>query len=85
MKEVTYKTYNGLNLPLGVLTTDVDWFLEEIERTDRKCYMKIFTSPKVSRRLYQKAYQDETDTFIVVTDCYDKKTFLRIKEDRYEL
>lgn len=82
MKEVTYTTLNGLKLPLWILTTDVEWFLEQIERTDRKCYLQIFKSPKTSRRIYQKVYQDEKYTDIVITDCYGKKTFLEIKEDR---
>ncbi len=85
MKKVTYTTLNGLNLPLSVLTTDVEWFLEQIERTPRENYLYIFKSPKTSRRLYQKVYQDEKYTEIVVTDCYNKKTFLEIKEDRYDV
>lgn len=85
MKRITYTTRNGLNYPLSALTTDVKWFKEEIEKTPRELYMEIFKSPKVSRRIFKKVYQDEIYTFFIIIDCYKKKTFLEIKEDRYDV
>lgn len=80
MKEVSLSTYHGLHIGLGGLTTDVNWFLNAIEKTDRTEYRKIFSDNRISRRKFYFVYQDERYTNIVIEDIYKKNLFLRIKE-----
>ena len=80
MKSVRLTTLHGLEVGLGGLTTDINWFLNEIEKTDKNEYKKIFKNPKVSRRKFYFVYQDERYTDIVIKDVYGKKLFLQIKE-----
>lgn len=80
MKEVSLSTYHGLHLGLGGLTTDVDWFLNTIEETNKTEYKKIFSDPRISRRKFYFVYQDERYTHIVIEDIYKKNLFLQIKE-----
>lgn len=80
MKKVRYTTRHGLKMGLGGITSDISWFLEEIEISDRTEYMEIFKNKKMSKRKYVLVYQDERYSEIVITDAYGKKTFLEIKE-----
>lgn len=80
MKKVRLTTLHGLEIGLGGLTSDVDWFLNEIEKTDKSEYRKLFKNPKISRRKFYFVYQDERYTHIVIEDVYGKNLFLQIKE-----
>ena len=85
MKSIKYTTLHGLNLGLGGLTTDIDWFIDTIEKTHKSEYMKIFLSPKISRRKFKLIHQNEEYTDIIVTDAYGRKTFLEIKENKNDI
>lgn len=80
MKQVRYTTLHGLKMGLGGITSDVSWFLEELEISDKTEYMKIFRNKKMSKRKYMLVYQDERYSEIVITDTYGRDTFLQIKE-----
>lgn len=80
MKFVELTSRHGFTIGLGALTTDIDWFLKTIENTDRKSYWKILKDKRMSKRKYKLVYQDEKDTFFVITDVYGHKSVLQIKE-----
>jgi len=80
MKFVELTSRHGFTIGLAALTTDVDWFLSEIEKTDRKHYSSILNDKRVSKRKKRLVYQDDEDTFFVLTDTYGHKSILQIKE-----